>query len=88
MVQIYSVGYMHGDKRYPRYFAYLSLFSAAMLALVIANNILLMFMAWELVGSDVVSADRVLVREAVGDAGSEEGVFGHASGRCRVPGRA
>lgn len=50
MVQIYSVGYMHGDKRYPRYFAYLSLFSAAMLALVIANNLLLMFMSWELVG--------------------------------------
>lgn len=50
MIQIYSVGYMHGDKRYPLYFAYLSLFSAAMLALVIANNVLLMFMAWELVG--------------------------------------
>ncbi|MCE5322989.1 NADH-quinone oxidoreductase subunit L [bacterium] len=50
MVLIYSVGYMHGDKRYPRYFAYVSLFSAAMLTLVIANNILLMFMAWELVG--------------------------------------
>ena len=50
MVQIYSVGYMHGDIRYPRYFAYMSLFSAAMLALVIANNTLLMFMAWELVG--------------------------------------
>ncbi|MCE5200069.1 MAG: NADH-quinone oxidoreductase subunit L [Armatimonadota bacterium] len=50
MVMIYSIGYMHGDKRYPRYFSYLSLFSAAMLALVIANNILLMFMAWELVG--------------------------------------
>ena len=50
MVQIYSVGYMHGDKRYPRYFAYHSLFGAAMLALVIANNLLLMFMSWELVG--------------------------------------
>ena len=50
MVMIYSVGYMHGDKRYPRYFAYLSLFSASMLALVIANNILLMFMSWEIVG--------------------------------------
>ena len=50
MVMIYSVGYMHGDKRYPRYFAYLSLFSAAMLALVVANNILLMFMSWEIVG--------------------------------------
>ncbi len=50
MVMIYSIGYMHGDVRYPRYYAYLSLFSAAMLTLVIANNIVLMFMAWELVG--------------------------------------
>jgi NADH-quinone oxidoreductase subunit L len=50
MVMIYSIGYMHGDKRYPRYYAYLSLFSASMLTLVIANNILLMFMSWELVG--------------------------------------
>ena len=50
MVEIYSVGSMHGDVRYPRYFAYMSLFSAAMLALVIANNMLLMFMSWELVG--------------------------------------
>lgn len=50
MVQIYSVGYMHGDPRYPRYYAYHSLFAAAMLALVIADNILLMFMSWELVG--------------------------------------
>ena len=50
MVMIYSVGYMHGDKRYPRYFAYMSLFSAAMLALVVANNMLLMFMSWEIVG--------------------------------------
>ncbi len=50
MVQIYSIGYMHGDPRYPRYYAYLSLFAASMLALVISNNILLMFMSWELVG--------------------------------------
>ncbi|MGQ9454614.1 MAG: NADH-quinone oxidoreductase subunit L [Armatimonadota bacterium] len=50
LVQIYSIGYMHGDPRYPRYFAYHSLFAGAMLALVIANNMLLMFMTWELVG--------------------------------------
>lgn len=50
MVMIYSIGYMHGDVRYPRYYAYLSLFAAAMLTLSIANNIVLMFMSWELVG--------------------------------------
>lgn len=50
MVQIFSIGYMHGDERYPRYFAYLSLFTSAMLALVIANTLLLMYASWELVG--------------------------------------
>ena len=50
LVQIYSVGYMHGDPRYPRFFGYLSLFSAAMLSLVIADNLLLFFASWELVG--------------------------------------
>ena len=50
LVQIYSIGYMHGDPRYPRYFAYLSLFSAAMLSLIIADNLLLFFVSWELVG--------------------------------------
>lgn len=50
MVQIFSIGYMHGDERYPRFFAYLSLFTAAMLSLIIANTILLMYVSWELVG--------------------------------------
>jgi NADH-quinone oxidoreductase subunit L len=50
LVQIYSIGYMHGDERYPRYYAYLSLFSAAMLSLVISDNLLLFYMSWELVG--------------------------------------
>ena len=50
LVEIYSIGYMHGDVRYPRFFAYLSLFSAAMLSLVIADNLLLFFVSWELVG--------------------------------------
>lgn len=50
MVQIFSIGYMHGDERYPRFFAFLSLFTAAMLSLVIANTLLLMYISWELVG--------------------------------------
>jgi len=50
LVQIYSIGYMHGDERYPRFYAFLSLFSAAMLSLVIADNLLLFFISWELVG--------------------------------------
>jgi len=50
LVQIYSLGYMHGDPRYSRYYAYLSLFTFSMLGLVLANNFFLIFVFWELVG--------------------------------------
>jgi len=50
LVQIYSIGYMHGDIRYSRYYAYISLFTFAMLLLVLANNFLEIFVSWELVG--------------------------------------
>jgi NADH-quinone oxidoreductase subunit L len=50
MIHIYSTGYMAGDKLYGRYFAYLNLFSMAMLGLVLANNYLQAFIFWELVG--------------------------------------
>jgi NADH-quinone oxidoreductase subunit L len=50
MVQIYSVGYMHGDKGFSRYFAYQSLFAMSMLGLVLATNFLQLFLFWELVG--------------------------------------
>ena len=50
MVQIYSLGYMKGDPGYARYFAYMSLFTAAMLGLVLAANILVLYAFWELVG--------------------------------------
>ena len=50
LVQIYSVGYMHGDGGYARYFAFMSLFTAAMLGLVLASSLLQLFVHWELVG--------------------------------------
>ena len=50
LIKIYSVGYMHGDPRYSRYFAYISLFTASMLGLVLADNFLLMYIFWEGVG--------------------------------------
>lgn len=50
MVQIYSQGYMHGDPGYHRYFAFMSLFTASMLGLVLADNLLLLYVFWELVG--------------------------------------
>ena len=50
MVQVYSHGYMKGDPGYVRYFAFMSLFSAAMIGLVMAGNIIQLFVMWELVG--------------------------------------
>jgi NADH-quinone oxidoreductase subunit L len=50
LVHVYSVGYMHGDTRYPRFFAYLNLFLASMLILVLGENLLVLFLGWELVG--------------------------------------
>ena len=50
MVQIYSQGYMHGDAGYHRYFAFMSLFTASMLGLVLADNLVFMFVFWEGVG--------------------------------------
>ena len=50
MVQIYSLGYMRGDPSYARYFAYMALFTASMLGLVLSANIILLYAFWELVG--------------------------------------
>ncbi|MBI3998344.1 MAG: NADH-quinone oxidoreductase subunit L, partial [Armatimonadetes bacterium] len=47
---IYSIGYMHGHPRFSRFFAYMSLFAASMLLLVLANNLLFLYAGWELVG--------------------------------------
>jgi NADH-quinone oxidoreductase subunit L len=50
LIHIYSIGYMHDDPGYGRYFTYLNLFVFSMLILVLANNYLLMFVGWEGVG--------------------------------------
>jgi NADH-quinone oxidoreductase subunit L len=50
LIHFYSIGYMHGDVRPVRYFAYLNLFVAMMLMLVMADNLLLLFLGWEGVG--------------------------------------
>ena len=49
-VQVYSQGYMHGDRGYVRYYAYMALFTASMVGLVLASSVLQMFVFWELVG--------------------------------------
>ena len=50
LIFIYSAGYMKEDERMARFFCYLSLFAAGMLGLVLVNNLLLLFMCWEIVG--------------------------------------
>ncbi|MEJ5171678.1 MAG: NADH-quinone oxidoreductase subunit L, partial [Fimbriimonadales bacterium] len=50
LVQIFSVGYMEGDDGFARFFTYLGLFASAMLGLVLADNLLLVYICWELVG--------------------------------------
>jgi len=50
LIHIYSLGYMEGDPRFPRFFAYLNLFVASMLILVLGDSLLVLFVGWELVG--------------------------------------
>jgi NADH-quinone oxidoreductase subunit L len=80
---IFSVGYMADDKNFIRFFAYLSFFSGAMLGLVIANSLLLLFIFWELVGlasylligfwiekpSAAAAAKKAFITTRIGDMG-------------------
>lgn len=50
LIHVYSIGYMHGDERFHRFFAYLNMFLAFMLVLVTGNNFLMLFVGWEGVG--------------------------------------
>ena len=51
LIHLYSIGYMHGDSRFPRFFTYLNLFVFSMLVLVLGDNMLLTFLGWEGVGA-------------------------------------
>lgn len=50
MIFVYSTGYMRGDPHYSRFFAYISLFAAGMLGLVVSENLLTLFISWEIMG--------------------------------------
>ncbi|HSK22475.1 MAG TPA: NADH-quinone oxidoreductase subunit L [Egicoccus sp.] len=50
LVHVYSLGYMHGDARYERFFAFLNLFLFSMLVLVLGSDLVTLFVGWELVG--------------------------------------
>src|SRR5205085_6741063 len=80
---VFSIGYMVGDKNFSRFFSYLSFFSAAMLGVVIANSLLLLFISWELVGlasylligfwiekpSAAAAAKKAFITTRIGDLG-------------------
>ncbi len=51
LIHVYSVGYMHGDENFPKFFLYLNLFAFSMLMLVLGDNLLLTFLGWEGVGA-------------------------------------
>ena len=89
LVHLYSIGYMHEDPSRPRFFAYLSLFTFAMLMLVTADNLVQMFFGWEGVGlasylligfwfekpSAVAAAMKAFIVNRVGDFGFALGIF-------------
>jgi len=89
LIHIYSIGYMHGDPGYPRFFAYLNLFMFSMLILVLANNYLFMFLGWEGVGlcsylligfwyekkTATDAGNKAFLVNRVGDAGFLLGLF-------------
>src|SRR5262245_793062 len=51
LIHIYAIGYMHGDKDFPKFFVYMNLFIFSMLMLVLGNNLLITFLGWEGVGA-------------------------------------
>ncbi|MDQ3660667.1 MAG: NADH-quinone oxidoreductase subunit L [Actinomycetota bacterium] len=89
LVQIYSTGYMHGDSRYTWFFAVLSMFTSSMLFLVIANNLMQMFVGWEGVGicsyflighfweekENSSAAIKAFITTRIGDVGFLFGIF-------------
>jgi NADH-quinone oxidoreductase subunit L len=89
LIHIYATGYMHDDKAFWRFFAYLNLFTAAMLTLVTGDNLLLMFVGWEGVGlcsyaligfwyqdhNNARAGNKAFIVNRVGDFGFVLGVF-------------
>ena len=89
LIHLYSIGYMHSDKSQWRYFSYLNLFAFSMLILVMADNLLLMFVGWEGVGlcsylligfwyqdiDKAVAGMKAFITNRVGDFGFLIGLF-------------
>jgi NADH-quinone oxidoreductase subunit L len=89
LIEIYSIGYMHGDSRYNRFFANVTLFVTGMLTAVLADNLILFFMAWEIMGlcsyllighwyedmANARAATKAFLVTRVGDAGLLLGIW-------------
>jgi NADH-quinone oxidoreductase subunit L len=89
LIHIYSIGYMHGDPRFSRFFAYMNLFAASMLVLVLGGSFLVTFLGWEGVGlcsyllisfwfernSAAVAGKKAFVTNRIGDFGFMLGMF-------------
>jgi NADH-quinone oxidoreductase subunit L len=89
LIHIYSVGYMHGDRGYARFFTYLNLFTVSMLLLVMGDNYLVLFIGWEGVGlcsylliafwyertSAIKAGTKAFVVNRIGDAGFLIAIF-------------
>ncbi len=89
LIHLYAVGYMRGERDYPRFFAYLTLFMGMMLTVVLANNYLLLFLGWEGVGlcsylligfwfekpAAATAGRKAFIVNRVGDAGFLLGLF-------------
>ena len=89
LIHLYSIGYMHGDGRYPTFFLYLNLFAFSMLVLVLGDNLLLTFLGWEGVGAcsywlisfwfteeaNAVAGKKAFVTNRIGDWGFMVAMF-------------
>jgi NADH-quinone oxidoreductase subunit L len=89
LIHLYSIGYMHGDRGFPRFFLYLNLFAFSMLMLVLGDNLLVTFLGWEGVGAcsyflisfwfekmpNAVAGKKAFVTNRVGDWGYMLGMF-------------
>ncbi|MBG0813871.1 NADH-quinone oxidoreductase subunit L [Planomonospora sp. ID82291] len=99
-VQVYSIGYLRGDRRYPSYSAFISLFTAAMLLVVYAADLLVLYVGWEVMGlcsyllighwwedrANSRAAVKAFLVTRIGDVGFLFGVFvlGTAAGSFRI----
>lgn len=89
LIHIYSMGYMQGDKSFWRFFAYINLFLASMLLLVLGDNLIIMFLGWEGVGlcsylligfwftekANAVAGKKAFIVNRIGDLGFLTGIF-------------